>query len=70
MTLLEMSVSGAVFIIAVVMIRTAAINRLPKKIFLVLWDMVLLRLGIPFTIPSAFSIHTLPKLRVQIPCDL
>lgn len=70
MTLLEMSVSGAVFIIAVVMIRTAAINRLPKKTFLVLWDMVLLRLVIPFTIPSAFSIYTLITHTVSAPTVL
>ncbi len=31
MTLLEMSFSGAVFITAIVMIRTIAINSLPKK---------------------------------------
>ena len=59
MTLLEVSFSGAIFIIAVVMIRAVAINSLPKKTFLVLWEMVLLRLIIPFTIPSAFSIYTL-----------
>ncbi len=44
MTLLEVSFSGAVFIIAVVIIRAIAINSLPKKTFLVLWEMVLLRL--------------------------
>lgn len=31
MTLLEVSFSGAIFIIAVVMIRAVAINSLPKK---------------------------------------
>ena len=31
MSLLQMSFSGAVFITAVVMIRAAAINKLPKK---------------------------------------
>ena len=59
MTLPEMTFSGAVFIIAVVIIRTVAINNLPKKMFLVLWEMVLLRLLIPFPIPSIFSIYTL-----------
>ena len=42
MTLLEMSFSGAVFIIAVAIIRAVAINKLPKKTFLILWEMVLL----------------------------
>lgn len=67
MTLLEVSFSGAVFIIAVVMIRAIAINSLPKKTFLVLWEMVLLRLIIPFTIPSAFSIYTLINHRISTP---
>lgn len=59
MNLLEISVSGAVFILAVVIIRAAAINHLPKKTFLILWEAVLLRLMIPFSIPSIFSAYTL-----------
>lgn len=59
MSLLQMSFSGAVFIIAIVMIRAVAINKLPKKTFLVLWELVLLRLLIPFSIPSMFSVYTL-----------
>lgn len=59
MNLLEVSLSGAVFIIAVIMIRAAAIHKLPKKSFLVLWKTVLLRLLIPLPLPSAFSIYTL-----------
>ena len=45
MTLLEMSFSGAVFIIAVVIIRAIAINSLNLKNVLVLWEMVFLRFG-------------------------
>ena len=67
MTLLEVSFSGAVFIIAVVIIRAIAINSLPKKTFLVLWEMVLLRLVIPFTIPSALSIYTLINNTISTP---
>lgn len=59
MKLTELSFFGAVFIIAVVMTRAAAVNYLPKKTFLALWEMVLLRLLIPFTVPSAFSVYTL-----------
>lgn len=59
MNLLQMSVSGAAFIAAVVIIRGAAINKLPKKTFLALWELVMLRLLIPFSIPSMFSIYTL-----------
>lgn len=59
MTLLQMSFSGAVFITAVVIIRAIAINKLPKKTFLVLWELVMLRLLIPFSVPSMFSVYTL-----------
>ena len=59
MNLLQMSFSGAAFITAVVIIRAVAINKLPKKTFLVLWELVILRLLIPFSIPSMFSIYTL-----------
>ena len=59
MNVLQMSFSGAVFITAVVLIRGAAIHKLPKKTFLVLWELVLFRLLIPFSIPSVFSVYTL-----------
>ena len=67
MALLAMSFSGAVFTIAVAIIRAVAINRLPKKTFLVLWEMVLLRLIVPFTIPSALSIYTLINHSISKP---
>ena len=41
MNLLQMSFSGAAFITAVVIIRAVAINKLPKKTFLVLWELVI-----------------------------
>ncbi|MDE7206431.1 MAG: M56 family metallopeptidase, partial [Lachnospiraceae bacterium] len=67
MNLLEVSFFGAVFIIAVVMIRTAAIHHLPKKTFLVLWEMVLLRLIVPFAIPSMFSVYSLMNRSIFAP---
>jgi len=59
MSLFEMSFSGAVFIIAVAIVRAVLINRIPKKTFLVLWEISFLRLLIPFSIPFMFSINTL-----------
>lgn len=59
MSLLNMSISGAVFITAIAMIRIIAINRLPKKTFLVLWMLALIRLLVPFSVPSMFSVYTL-----------
>lgn len=59
MSLLQMSVSGTIFIAAVVSIRALAINMLPKKTFLILWEVVLLRLLIPFSVPSMLSVYSL-----------
>lgn len=61
MNLLQMSFSGAVLILAVVVLRAVALNRLPKRFFLLLWELVLFRLLIPFSIPSAFSVYFLSE---------
>jgi len=59
MSILEMSFSGAVMILVILLIRMLAINRLPKKAFPVLWVVALVRLLVPYTLPSAFSIYSL-----------
>lgn len=59
MSLWEMSLSGAVMIIAVIIIRALLKYQLPKKTFLILWGIVMVRLLIPFTVPSGFSIYSL-----------
>ena len=59
MNLLQMSFTGAVMILAVTVIRALAINKVPKKTFLVLWGIALVRLMIPFSLPSWFSIYSL-----------
>lgn len=59
MSLWAMSLYGAVMIIAIVILRALLINQLPKKTFLILWGIVMVRLVIPFTAPSAFSIYSL-----------
>lgn len=58
MDIWQMSLSGAVFIVAVVIVRALTLHRLPKKTFLVLWGVVICRLLIPFSIPSPFSFYT------------
>ncbi len=59
MSLLQMSFSGAVMILTVVVIRALALHKLPKKTFLVLWGVVLVRLLVPYSVPSAFSVYSL-----------
>ena len=39
-------------------IRMVARDWLPKRMFLVLWWVVLLRLLLPFSIPSGWSVYT------------
>lgn len=59
MRFLHMSIAGGIMILAITLIRALAINRLPKKTFLALWSAALLRLLIPFSLPSAFSLYSL-----------
>ena len=45
-----MSFSGGVLILAVIVLRSLALNRLPKGTFLALWAVAALRLMVPFSI--------------------
>lgn len=58
MSLLEMSFTGTILILVIGMIRAVAINKLPKRTFLVLWTVALLRLLLPFALPSVFSVYS------------
>lgn len=51
MSLLEMSFSGAILILMIVVVRAIAIHRFPKKVFLALWIIALARLLLPFSVP-------------------
>lgn len=59
MSLLQMSFLGTVIILLVVVLRAVLINRLPKKTFLILWWIALIRLLVPFSIKSVTSIYSL-----------
>lgn len=59
MTLLQMSLSGALMILTVALIRALAMHRLPKRLFPALWGVVLARLLIPFSLPSPLSLFRL-----------
>ncbi len=65
MSLFKMSLSGAVIILAVLIVRALFINRLPKKTFVILWEIVLVRLLLPFTVPSVFSVYTLANRSIS-----
>lgn len=59
MSLLRMSFAGTVMILVVTVIRALTIYKVPKKTFMVLWGIILARLLIPFSIPSALSVYSL-----------
>ena len=59
MSLLQMSFTGGILILAVIVIRALAINMLPKKAFNALWGISVVRLMIPFSIQSVFSVYSL-----------
>lgn len=59
MSFLQMSAAGALMILVITLLRAAAMNRVPKKTFLALWGITLLRLLVPFSLPSGLSIYSL-----------
>lgn len=64
MSLLQMSLSGAVFILMVVVFRAITLNRLPKATFPALWDVALLRLLLPVTFRSPLSVYSMVRKSV------
>lgn len=56
MNILSMSLSASFIILAVIVIRKLFIHELPKRAFLLLWAIVIIRLLLPVAIPSRFSI--------------
>ena len=66
MSLLQMSFSGAIIILVIILVRALAINKLPKRIFILLWEVALIRLLIPFSIPSMISAYSLVNKNTSI----
>lgn len=59
MTFMQMSFAGAVMILVISLIRMIAVNKLPKRVFLIFWGVALLRLLLPISVSSVFSIYTI-----------
>ena len=51
MNLIQMSVAAGVLILGIVLFRSLFIHRLPKKVMILLWEIAILRLLMPFSIP-------------------
>lgn len=69
LSLLQMSLTGAVLITVVIVIRALAINRMPKKAFLFLWAAALLRLLVPFRLVSPISIYRAAHALLSVSAD-
>ena len=55
MNLLEISLSAILLIIIVIVIRSLAIYRVSKRVFVFLWSLIVLRLLTPFSIPESWN---------------
>lgn len=55
MTLLDMSLSGGAIILLTALLRRFAGGRLPRRMYMALWDIAMLRLLLPVRISSSFS---------------
>jgi beta-lactamase regulating signal transducer with metallopeptidase domain len=55
MNILQMSVAAGVMIITIIFVRFIAADKLPKKVFLAFWFLVLFRLTLPFSIPVYYD---------------
>ena len=63
MMLLKMSISSGILILLIIILRSLAINKLPKKLFVLLWNIALLRLLLPFDLPIHYGI-ALPVTKI------
>lgn len=67
MTLLYNSLSAAVLIAVIALIRVLTLHRLPKNTFCVLWTAAALRLLLPFSIESEYSFMTFLRSLFPVP---
>ena len=57
MSIISMTLSASLMIIMIEILRRLAIDKLPKKLFLALWTVTVLRLVIPFSVPFRYSVQ-------------
>lgn len=66
MSLWEMSVSGGILILVVLLVRSLFLHKLPGRTFQALWFLVLLRLLLPVSIPCKFSIYSVAEKYLNV----
>lgn len=70
MSLLKMSVSASVMIVLIIVAHGLLVNRISKRVFVVLWDLVLIRLLIPFSIPFQWGVFSIILNRTNVSEDI
>ncbi len=54
MNLVQMSITAGILIIGITAFRALFIHRVPKKVMVLLWEIAILRLVLPFAVPMPF----------------
>ena len=54
MNLVQMSITAGILIIGITVFRTLFIHRVPKRVMVLLWEIAILRLILPFVVPLPF----------------
>ena len=62
MSILEMTLTGGVMVLVITVLRAVLLNKLPKKTFVFLWEIAMLRLVLPISIPAVTSVYSLFSL--------
>ena len=54
MNLVQMSITAGILIIGITVFRALFIHHVPKKVLVLLWEIAILRLAMPFAVPLPF----------------
>ena len=56
MNLMQMSITAGILIIGIIAFRALFIHYVPKKVLVLLWEIAILRLALPFAVPLPFPV--------------
>ena len=66
MSIFQMSVSAAILILVIIIVRKLAIHKLPKSTFLILWGVVLFRMLIPFSVNLPVQVYSSVDMSINV----
>ncbi len=62
MSIWEMTLMGGVMVLVITALRAILLNKLPKRTFVFLWEIAMLRFVLPISIPAVTSVYSLFSL--------